>query len=969
MSLFFMILRKMIQNKWLVFSLFLGIFMTAGLVSAIPIYSEAILSRMLVKELETVQTSTNTYPGIHLTKVSFQKETADKRKASILELNEYMRDAENKGFGIPVTQLVVELQTSSMQVVPEAAGQETPGSKQLAALKSLSDFEAHIRLIDGDMPSEAPVDGVFEVLVNQKTMTSLDFVLGSVFQLRDSQGNVVTKVKPVGVYQKKEDNDLYFRSPQLDNLDRVFVVPETTFERYFINDNALPVSSAWWYFVFDYSKMELRNIDDFLGMSEKVQAKAKNVTSQYQTDVTVPAVDIIKDYFGRTKHLLRLMWSLNVPVLFMLGFYMFMVSNLIVDRQKSEIAVLRSRGASRFQIMTSYAVEASILCCIAWLIGPFLGLFLTKVLGASNGFLEFVQRSRLPVYVNIQSYQYSGFAVLGSFLMILLPVYFATRVSIVGHKQKVSRVDKQPFWHKIFLDVLLLAVSIYGLYAFNSRIKAMASLGLTFDDLQMDPLQFVVPALFIVGGGMFVLRLYPLVLKLIYRLGRSLWPPSWYITLIQVGRSSSQYQFLMIFFIITIATGVFSAGAARTINNNTEERIKYSGGSDFILKSEWPSNKPVVTPAAMYGQQESASTTAAPTPSIKVIQYEEPPFEPFLALPGVESAAKVFVKEQADFQVGEARGSAKLIGIDTDDFGHTTWFQDLLLSNSLNEHLNVIAGDSRAIIISRTLAEQKQAKVGDTIWIGWTGVDQQPFIVYSIVDYFPTFNPNPAVRSEDKSSSQAEEDNRDAPMLIVGHLSRIQLQLALEPYEVWLKMDADTSTADFYTAIEQAKLNIVDIHNTRQELIKAKNDPFLMAVNGILTLGFLNSILITFVGFLLYWILSLRGRVLQNGVMRALGVSLRQLVGMLVIEQVLTSGTAIMIGIWVGNITSRLFVPNFQIAFNPGTLVPPFRVVFEHTDFIRIYIVIGIMLAIGLAILGYMLSRIRIHQALKLGED
>ncbi len=55
-----------------------------------------------------------------------------------------------------------------------------------------------------------------------------------------------------------------------------------------------------------------------------------------------------------------------------------------------------------------------------------------------------------------------------------------------------------------------------------------------------------------------------------------------------------------------------------------------------------------------------------------------------------------------------------------------------------------------------------------------------------------------------------------------------------------------------------------------------------MALNGILTLGFLISILVTFAGFLLYWILSLKGRTLQNGIMRAMGLSLRQLIGILV---------------------------------------------------------------------------------------
>lgn len=956
MSLFFMILRKMLQNKWLVSTLFLGTLMTVGLVSTIPIYSEGILSRMLVKDLEAFQNETNAYPGTHLTKLSFQNESAKKRQEKIAKLTESMKEIEKTGFGIPVKNLVVELQTASLQVVPKGIDADSIDRKQITSIKSVSQFEDHIVLVDGKMPSEEPVNGVYEVLVNNKIMSNLDVVLGTELQLYNTKGKVVAEVKPVGLFEKKQNDDPYFRSPQLENYDLSFVIPEGTFERYIMENSETKVSSAWWYFVLDYSRVELRNIGEFLSTSEKIKAEAISATSKFQVDSTVPIEEKIQEYFDRSKRLSNFMWSLNVPVLIMLGFYMFMVSNLIVDRQKNEIAVIRSRGASRLQIMASYAVEAAILCSIAWALGPFLGLMLTKMLGASNGFLEFVQRSSLPLYVNTQSYQFGALAAITVFLMILTPVFFATRVSIVGHKQGLARIKKLPFWHKMYLDVLLLGISIYGYFAFKKRLTEMKSLGLGINDLQIDPLQFVVPALFIVGSGLLILRLYPLILRIIYRAGSKIWTPGWYATLIQVGRSSNQYQFLMIFFVITIATGVFSAGAARTINNNTEERILYSGGSDIVIEAAWPSNKPVVAPSPG-AMGSSATTSNEDPPKLNVTQYHEPPFEPYTNLPGVEDIAKVFVKEEATFQVGDSQGSAILMGIDTDDFGRTAWFQNLLLRNPLYEHLNLIATDSRAVIISKTLADQKKVKVGDTIWVGWEGIDQQPFIVYSIVDYFPTFNPNP------------QNKDNEIPMLIVGHLSRIQLQLGLEPYQIWLKMRPDSTTAELYDAINLAKLDIINIHNTREELIKAKNDPFLMALNGMLTLGFLSSIFITFVGFLLYWVLSLRGRALQNGVMRALGLSLRQLIGMLAIEQLLTSGVSVMIGIIVGNITGRMFVPNFQIAFNPSLLVPPFRVVFESVDFMRLYIVIGIMLLIGLAILGYMMSRTRIHQALKLGED
>ena len=68
----------------------------------------------------------------------------------------------------------------------------------------------------------------------------------------------------------------------------------------------------------------------------------------------LPSVDIIHTYYEKEKQLKMMLFSINVPVIILLAFYLYMVANLITDRQKSEIAVLRSRGASRLQILLGY---------------------------------------------------------------------------------------------------------------------------------------------------------------------------------------------------------------------------------------------------------------------------------------------------------------------------------------------------------------------------------------------------------------------------------------------------------------------------------------------------------------------------------------------------------------------------------------------------------------------------------------
>ncbi|MGO4272880.1 ABC transporter permease, partial [Paenibacillus sp. TAF58] len=207
------------------------------------------------------------------------------------------------------------------------------------------------------------------------------------------------------------------------------------------------------------------------------------------------------------------------------------------------------------------------------------------------------------------------------------------------------------------------------------------------------------------------------------------------------------------------------------------------------------------------------------------------------------------------------------------------------------------------------------------------------------------------------------------PNLVIGQLPYIQNNLALEPYEVWLKLKPEASSQAVYQAIVDHGYEIESLRDAKQELIKSIKDPFQMAINGVMTLGFLISIFICFFGFLLYWVLSLFARSLQFGILRAMGISFFQLILMLVGEQILISGAAILIGILTGNVASHLFVPLFELSFDPKTQVPPFKVTFDPRDQVRLYWIVTMMIAIGLGVLGSFVSRIRIHQAIKLGED
>ena len=100
-----------------------------------------------------------------------------------------------------------------------------------------------------------------------------------------------------------------------------------------------------------------------------------------------------------------------------------------------------------------------------------------------------------------------------------------------------------------------------------------------------------------------------------------------------------------------------------------------------------------------------------------------------------------------------------------------------------------------------------------------------------------------------------------------------------------------------------------------------------------------------------------------------MGVTFREIVVTLGYEQLLVSVASIAAGFVIGGMASDLFVPMFRTMYDAADQVPPFVVRGDAGDYIKLYVIIGLMLLIGFAVLGGIIRRININKALKLGED
>ncbi|MNZ69613.1 FtsX-like permease family protein [compost metagenome] len=594
-------------------------------------------------------------------------------------------------------------------------------------------------------------------------------------------------------------------------------------------------------------------------------------------------------------------------------------------------------------------------------LGPLLGWFMSKSIGSADGFLTFVNRKSIPVGFNMDAVALGAVAVVIAILATLLPAISYARASIVNAKQKQARSDRLPFWQRWFIDIIMMGIAGYGYYLFVERQMLTFQTGMTTDELQVQPFLFFVPALAIFSIGLFFLRVFPWLLKLIGWLGKKWLPVPYYLSLTQLSRSASSYYPLMILLVLTLGLGVYNASAARTIDLNSTERTLYKYGADVIMQTVWEATPEMNKNQGKSGQNggqggggqggqggQGGSGGGQGSQPTKLI-YSEPPFEVFRGLDGVEHAARVLQTKGNIVISGRSAGQGNVMGVDNVDFAQVAWFRNDLFPAHPYQYLNLLGMNESAALVPSNLAEKFKLKPGDvfSVSIGEQTID---FAVYGIIPYWPTQYPD------------------DTPF-IVANLDYIYDQSPLVPYEVWLKMKPGAKVAPLMKTLSEQGVELYSVKDVRSELTAQSKHPTRGGVFGILSLGFLVSVIVSLIGYVLYWFFNLSGRVVQFGILRAMGLSRKQLTFMLLSEQILTAGLSIVLGIVIGKIAGKLYLPFLQTADNVTTQVPPFRIVFNSSDTLQLYVVVFVMLLLGAGLLFWQIRRLRVHQAVKMGEE
>ncbi len=929
--------QKIWHKKWMVFSLLLGCILLIATAVSFPMYKESAFNRILQEEFNNYLEENGEWPGYLDATIVSKKDAGGK---TIARLEELWHSFSGQ-MGVTDKEKIMHYSLAETKAVSimkrDDVGEITirPGM--------MSGLEEHVEILAGEMYSETGIaeDGSYEVIISQSCMVNAKLLVGETVEfeaLKDANGDKI-RLKIVGVYGAEDESDFFWQITP-EEMYNICMMNEQAFRSAFLGENAGRYTiTCRYYYMFEHADQKATDVERIVDYTTYLAEE-----SPYRTVISSPRyLDILDTFSKKQLRIEATLFILQVPSLVLLCAFLFMIASQMYDMERNEISVYKSRGSSRMQIFGLYLYQSVFITLLGSLAGLPLGALFCRILGSATNFLEFDLNTGMEISYTKEVYQYALAAALVAVLFMTVPAIKHSRLTIVKLKQQKALKNKS-LWQKCFLDIICLGVGIYGYYSFSRNQDA-----LVVDVLQgesLDPLLYISSSLFMIGLGLFFLRIQPLIIKIIYLVGKPFWGPASYASFMENIKNGSKQQFIMLFMILTVSLGMFHATVARTILQNAQANADYLTGADIIVKERWSDN----------------SAMAAQDPNIE-LQYYEPSYTKYASLEGAESYTRVIFDEKAYTKYKKDNVNITLLGIHTKEFGENTKLKDGLLEKHYYEYLNELAVDSGGVLVSRNFQSLMEYEIGDTITYYTEKGQSLNGKIVDFFDYWPGYEPTTTSLSAD--GTIVTTDN----YYLVANYQTMKQKLGVTPYEVWISLKDDTDSTTVAAWIEENELHVTKYVDKQSEMESVIADPLLRGTNGVLTMGFIVILILCAVGYLIYWIMSIRSREMMFGVLRASGMHKDEVFHMLINEQIFSGVFSIFAGIGIGKLASGMFVPMLQTAYAAANQVLPMELITNQSDLTRLYIVVAGVMIVCLAVLIFIVFKMNVAKALKLGED
>ena len=456
-------------------------------------------------------------------------------------------------------------------------------------------------LVQGRWP-ELPADGgyddstgntddvVIEVAVDSTGFEFLDIPLGEGFGIvpaTGGDGQATTQVVLVGVVEPTDpDEEYWYRRQKLLSyhdddwtLVPMFVAEDALRQQVGRRYPGIYTSSAW-FLQTDREGIPAKKVDE---LQQSLRQVRRNVANHLPNGSTSTGLARILEDHEEQLLLARIPLFLMVfLVTGILAYYLTITAGMVIRARGSEIAMLKSRGATTVQIGILTLVEGLLLAGPALVAGALLSPLLARGLG---GLVFDAESAGAPVSLSWQAFGMGAAGAVLAVVVLSLATLAAASKGIVEFRQAGARPARTPFVHRYYLDLLALAVIAFLWWQISNRGTVLTrSLG--GRELEVDFALLLGPALGLVALGLLVMRVFPLAMGLSARVVGPV-GPGWLVQgLRRIARDPIAPGSLVALLMLATALGVVGSAFSATLTKSTDDRVRYDVGADIRIQHD-----------------------------------------------------------------------------------------------------------------------------------------------------------------------------------------------------------------------------------------------------------------------------------------------------------------------------------------------------------------------------------------------
>lgn len=912
-------LKRLWNRPLLTLLSIVGVMLAVGLVTSIPILAQAMSFVVLREELLEISAQSGR-PLFPMRAYVLPASRYPLSLARTRELTQLIVDTLVTQVGLPVRSLNRHIETTSLILQTRDGEARYSAQNRILAdnvtLAFLSGVGAHVTVLEGESMETAPAAGdELAVWMHQTVADEMGLQAGEEYEVRELGHGVTIPVRVAGIWKTTNPVDGYwFQDPEL-SLRRTLLVREADYETIAEPAFREQVGFASWYLIMDDRLLSPDKMQDYI---DGIEAGAKALSlSLPDTQIDGSPLEALGSSVHREADLTALLLAFSVPLMGFLLYFSTLISTITVRWQRRETAMLVSRGIRSRQLLTVGLIESLVVVGIGCPLGIAAGSGLAALMGYTKSFLSFAWREPLPISPLSFNVPIVVLAVLATLIARLGPIRRAARTSVVEHERARARPPGKPFWQRFYLDFVLLAVVMYArdrLTKEGTLVPQVVRLrgggvpegtpwfARLMDSIypqafrEQDPLLFLVPALCTLALSLLLVRLFPLLMQVgdrLCALGRRVTP---YLAFRQLARQSDQYTSALLLVITSLSLGAFMASMAASLDKWVVDQVYYAIGADVLL-NQMP--KPT----------EPGDPPPPPTEGAWIL-----PAESYLDIPGVTGAARMCMYPAVMEVLDQRPLRSVFIGIDRLDLPKVLFFRADFGALSLGEMMNRLAQQDDGVLISDQALAYGGYQVGDRIplriYVADVMVLEREFTIAGTYTYFPTVY-----------------EARDGKTAVIGNLDYLYDEAgATLLHHVWLGIDLDSDPGPMKKEIADMGVYINFWEDTRDEIDRELARAERIGIFGTLSFGFLGAAVLSGIGLLVYNYASLQERLFRFTLLRAVGLSLRQVAGQVGIEYLVLMAYGIAGGVGIGVLAGHWFIRFFQAAdgnvLNPPALQP-----------------------------------------------